>query len=232
MFYAPDILTRSELPELESQHCIRVLRKQPGEVIDVTDGKGFFYKAQIIDALPKQCKIRIIETIQEIPAWKNRIEIAVAPTKNQERTEWFAEKATETGINKISLLKTRYSERKEMKTDRLHKILVSAMKQSLKATLPELQEMTDFKTFIRQDFNGQKFIAHCSPGEKPLLSKTYNTGENALILIGPEGDFSPEEIEDALQNGFQPVSLGESRLRTETAALTACQTLHILNQLA
>jgi 16S rRNA (uracil1498-N3)-methyltransferase len=231
LFYAPELLTRPELPEQESQHCIRVLRKQVGDEIDITDGKGHFYKAQIAEAHPKQCKVTIIETVQPILPWKNNIEIAIAPTKNLDRMEWFAEKATEIGINKISFLKTRFSERKEMKTERIHKILVAAMKQSEKAALPELQEMTDFKNFIRQNFDGQKFIAHCYPGEKPLLSRAYHKGENALILIGPEGDFSEEEVALAIRNGFQAISLGESRLRTETAALTACQTVHILNQL-
>jgi 16S rRNA (uracil1498-N3)-methyltransferase len=225
-------LTRSELPESESQHCIRVLRKHTGDLIDVTDGNGTFYKAQIIDAHPNHCKINIIESKKETVAWENRIEIAVAPTKNPDRMEWFVEKAVEIGINKISLLKTCYSERKEMKTDRLHKILIAAMKQSLKATLPELRETIDFSEFIRQQFEGQKFIAHCYPEVKPLLSRQYHKGANALILIGPEGDFSPEEIRRATENGFLPISLGECRLRTETAALTACQTIHILNQLS
>jgi 16S rRNA (uracil1498-N3)-methyltransferase len=232
LFYAPDILIHPELPEEESQHCIRVLRKQAGDVIDITDGKGCFYKAQIADTHPKHCRITIIETINQISPWKNRIEIAVAPTKNMERTEWFAEKAVETGIDKIIFLKTRYSERKEIKTGRIHKILVSAMKQSVKAVLPGLQEITDFHSFVQQDFEGQKFIAHCYPGEKVLLSKAYHTGENVRILIGPEGDFSEDEIAWALANGFQAISLGESRLRTETAALAACQTIHILNQLS
>lgn len=231
LFYAPDILTCSELPEIESQHCIRVLRKQTGDAIAITDGKGSLYKAVIAEAHPKHCKVDIVESKTEVLPWKNRIEIAVAPTKNPDRMEWFVEKAVETGIDKISLLRTRYSERKEMKTDRLHKILISAMKQSLKATLPELQETIDFNEFIKQKFEGRKFIAHCRPEEKPLLSRQYHKGENVLILIGPEGDFSPEEISAATENGFQPVSLGESRLRTETAALAACQTIHILNQL-
>jgi 16S rRNA (uracil1498-N3)-methyltransferase len=219
------------LPEIESQHCIRVLRKQTGDAITIADGKGSLYKAIIAEAHPKHCKVNIIESKKEVLPWKNRIEIAVAPTKNPDRMEWFAEKAVETGIDKISLLRTRYSERKAMKTDRLHKILISAMKQSLKATLPELQETIDFDEFIRQKFDGRKFIAHCGPEAKPLLSRQYHKGENVLILIGPEGDFCPEEISAATANGFQAVSLGESRLRTETAALAACQTIHILNQL-
>ncbi|MCC8147238.1 MAG: 16S rRNA (uracil(1498)-N(3))-methyltransferase [Bacteroidales bacterium] len=231
LFFIPDILIRSELPESESQHCIRVLRKQAGDSIDITDGKGFFYQAIIQDAHPKHCKVSIIKSTPAPLYWTSRIEIAVAPTKNTDRTEWFVEKATEIGINKVIFLKTRYSERKEIKSERFHKIMVSAMKQSMKATLPELQEMTDFRKFITQDFNGRKFIAHCQTGNKTLLSSAYKKAENVLILIGPEGDFSEEEVSLALQNGFEAISLGESRLRTETAALTACQTIHIVNQL-
>ncbi|GHV24791.1 ribosomal RNA small subunit methyltransferase E [Bacteroidia bacterium] len=230
LFYAPDLLASPILPEQESVHCVRVLRKQVGDEIDITDGKGHFFRAQIVDAHPKKCQVEIVEQIEAPRIWNNRIEIAVAPTKNLDRMEWFAEKATEIGIDKITFLKTRYSERKDLKTDRIQKIVVSAMKQSEKAVLPELQEITDFKSFVKQDFQGQKFIAHCYAGEKPLLTQAYHSGENVLILIGPEGDFSEEELALALPNGFQAISLGESRLRTETAALTACQTIHIVNQ--
>jgi RNA methyltransferase, RsmE family len=232
LFYAPDIRTNPTLPDKEAQHCLKVLRMQKGDTISLTDGKGYFYQAEITELTPRQCLFQIIRTDEQQPSWNCRIEIALAPTKNMERTEWFAEKATEMGINRIAFLKTRYSERKEIKSERVRKILISAMKQSLKAHLPELTEMTDFKQFVGQKFNGRKFIAHCHPGEKPLLSCEYKKGENALILIGPEGDFSEEEIALATANGFTPISLGESRLRTETAALTACQTLHIVNQLS
>ncbi|GHT39155.1 ribosomal RNA small subunit methyltransferase E [Bacteroidia bacterium] len=239
MFYAPDIATSLVLPEAEAQHCVRVLRKQAGENIDITDGKGHFYTAEITDAHPKHCAVRIVETRIQPPLWHNRVEIAIAPTKNIDRIEWFAEKATEIGIDKITLLKTHHSERRDVKTDRIHKILVSAMKQSQKATLPEIQGMTDFKRFVGQPFEGQKYIAHCNEGEKPLLSTLYGEGiadqarnDNALILIGPEGDFSEEEVAEALKHGFQAVSLGDSRLRTETAALYALQTIHIVNQLS
>ena len=231
LFYVPEILTNPVLPETESQHCVRVLRMQEGDTIHITNGKGLFFKALLSNPHPKRCGIQIIETTEQAPLWKNRIEIAMAPTKNMDRTEWFAEKATEIGIDKISFLKTRFSERKEIKTERISKILVSAMKQSVKATLPELQEMTAFEKFVQQPFQGQKFIAHCYQGEKLTLSKAYKKGENALIIIGPEGDFSEEEVALAIANGFHPVSLGESRLRTETAALTACQTIHIAQQL-
>jgi len=163
IFYAPDLLTNHTLPEPESQHCIRVLRRQKDDSICITDGKGHFFNARIIESHPKHCRVEIIETIHQQLLWKGRIEIALAPTKNMERTEWFAEKATEIGIDKISFLRTRFSERKEIKTERINHILISAMKQSGKAILPELQEMTDFERFVKQDFDGQKFIAHCYP---------------------------------------------------------------------
>lgn len=232
IFYAPDILTNPVLPEIESGHCIRVLRQQTGDIIDISDGKGFFYKGKITEAHQKKCRIEIVETLAVQKPWTGCLEIAVAPTKNMDRMEWFAEKATEIGIDRISFIKSRYSERKEIKTERIEKIAVSAMKQSEKALLPDISEMIEVKQFIHQSFSGRKFIAHCYPGEKPLLSKIYKGGEDATILIGPEGDFSEEEVEAALKCGFEAISLGESRLRTETAALTALQTLHIINQIS
>ncbi len=231
LFYTPDITTNPELPEAESQHCIRVLRMSAGDSIHLVDGKGHFFQATITDPHPKHCRIELTKTIDQPLPWVNRIQIALAPTKNMDRTEWFAEKVTEIGINKISFLNCRFSERKEIKTERIEKILIAAMKQSVKATLPEVQTMSNFDSFITHDFDGQKFIAHCYPGEKPLLSQAYKKGNNALILIGPEGDFSEEEVKKANALGFQSISLGDSRLRTETAALTACQTVHIVNQL-
>lgn len=230
IFYAPDIETKHELPEEESGHCVRVLRLNEGDEILITDGKGIFYKAAISKAHHKRCGVEILEQWRQPALWNFKLHIAVAPTKNIDRMEWFAEKATEIGIDGITCLNCRFSERREIKPARLEKILVSAMKQSQKATLPALEGMVDFKRFISTPFDGRKFIAHCEDGEKPLLKQTYKRGENALILIGPEGDFSPEEIELAMKNGFEPISLGESRLRTETAALVACHTIHVLNQ--
>ena len=230
IFYTPDIALRAELPEEEAGHCIRVLRLTEGDEILLTDGKGMFYKAAISRAHPKHCEVDILESWQQPALWNFQLHIAVAPTKNMDRMEWFAEKATEIGLDAITCLNCRFSERKEVKPARLEKILVSAMKQSQKATLPALTGMTDFRTFVTQPFDGRKFIAHCEEGDKKLLKQLYQPGENVLVLIGPEGDFSPEEIELALKNGFLPISLGESRLRTETAALVACHTIHVLNQ--
>ena len=230
IFYAPDIATNPELPEEEANHCVRVLRLNEGDEILVTDGKGTFYKAAIRRANTKHCEISILENWRQPALWNFKLHIAMAPTKNMDRMEWFVEKATEIGIDTITCLNCRFSERKEVKTARLEKILVSAMKQSQKATLPRLNGMTDFKRFISEPFDGRKFIAHCEEEEKPLLKHVYHPGENALILIGPEGDFSTEEIRLAEKNGFEAISLGESRLRTETAALVACHTIHVLNQ--
>lgn len=230
IFYAPDIRINPELPEEEAGHCVRVLRLSEGDEILVADGKGEFHQAVIRRAHPKHCEVEILKSWSPAPLWPAYLHIAVAPTKNMDRMEWFAEKATEIGIDAITFLCCQFSERREIKTARIEKILVSAMKQSQKARLPQLGEMTPFKTFVRQPFEGRKFIAHCEDGEKWSLKSLLGPGENALILIGPEGDFSPEEIQMALDNGFEPISLGDSRLRTETAALVACMTARLANQ--
>lgn len=229
VFYTPDIQTKTELPEEEAQHCIRVLRLTAGDEITLTDGKGNFYRAEISAATNKRCLVNIIETIYQEPLWPCHLHIAMAPTKNMDRNEWFAEKATEIGFDELTFLNCRFSERKVIKTERIEKILVSAIKQSLKARLPVLNEMTDFDKFISRDFKGQKFIAHCYEGEKPLLRDVLQKGEDALVLIGPEGDFSEEEVKKAIEKGFIPISLGKSRLRTETAALVACHTMNLMN---
>ncbi len=230
LFYTPDIETEKELPEEEARHCLRVLRLTSGDPVMLTDGKGNFFRARIGAATSKKCEVEITERIPQPPLWQGHLHIAMAPTKNMERNEWFAEKATEIGMNELTLLNCRYSERRVVKTERLNKILVSAMKQSLKARLPRLNEMTDFRKFLDQEFQGQKFIAHCYPGEKPLLQDVLQPGD-ALVLIGPEGDFSEEEVAQATAAGFRPISLGRSRLRTETAALVACHLLNLGNQL-
>ena len=229
VFYTPDILTDLELPEEEAGHCLRVLRLGIGSEIMLTDGKGSFYKAVISAATNKRCQVQIIETIPQEPFWKGHLHLAMAPTKNMDRIEWFAEKATEIGFDELSFLNCRFSERKVIKTDRVEKIVVSALKQSLKANKPIVNEMIDFKKFMERDFTGQKFIAHCYEGEKTLLKDAIIPGEDALVLIGPEGDFSREEVEMAESKGFKAISLGKSRLRTETAALVAVHTMNLLN---
>lgn len=230
VFYTPDIQTKPELPEEEAMHAVKVLRLQPGDEITLTDGKGCFYRAEISTASPKRCLVNVLETLPQPPLWRGHLHIAMAPTKNMDRTEWFAEKATEIGFDELTFLNCRYSERKVIKTERIHKILVSAIKQSLKARLPRLNEMTEFNRFVRQPFSGQKFIAHCHEGEKALLKECLQRGEDALVLIGPEGDFSEEEVREAFAQGFRPISLGPSRLRTETAALVACHLMNLTNQ--
>ena len=230
VFYTPDIQSTLELPEEEAQHCVRVLRLQTGDEVMLTDGKGFFYKAQIAAVTGKRCLVSLLETIPQEQFWSGYLHIAMAPTKNMDRTEWFVEKATEIGFNELTFLNCRFSERKVVKTERIEKILVSAVKQSLKAVVPTLNGMTDFDKFISREFEGQKFIAHCYDGEKVKLKDVVRKGEKALVLIGPEGDFSPEEVEKAILHGFVPISLGKSRLRTETAALVACHILNLANQ--
>ena len=199
VFYTPDIQAHAELPEEEAAHAVRVLRLQAGDEVMLTDGKGCFYRAEISTATNKRCLVNILETLPQAPLWKGHLHIAMAPTKNMDRTEWFAEKATEIGFDELTFLNCRFSERKVIKTERISKILVSAIKQSLKARLPQLNEMTDFNKFITQPFPGQKFIAHCYEGEKPLLKDMVHPGEDALVLIGPEGDFSEEEVRKAAE---------------------------------
>lgn len=225
-FYTPNIMASAELPEEEAAHCLRVLRLTVGDEILLTDGKGFFYKAQIDGIAGKRCHVKIVETIEQVPLWKGHLHLAMAPTKNIDRTEWLAEKATEIGFDELTFLDCRFSERKVVKNERIEKIVVSAVKQSLKARKPQVNEMIDFTRFIRQNFTGQKFIAHCYEGDKPLLQDVLDADADALVMIGPEGDFSPEEVRQAEEAGFQAVSLGRSRLRTETAALVA---VHLMN---
>jgi len=230
VFYTPDIKIKPELPEEEAQHCTRVLRLTQGDEILLTDGKGCFYKAEITVATGKRCLVDLKETIIQEPLWQCHLHIAMAPTKNMDRNEWFAEKATEIGFDELTFLNCRFSERRIIKNERIEKIFVSAIKQSLKARLPKINDMISFDKFVTQDFSGQKFIAHCYEGKKPQLKDILRKGEDALVLIGPEGDFSMDEVEKAVKYGFKPISLGKSRLRTETAALVACHTLNLINQ--
>lgn len=226
VFYTPDIANTQELPEEEAGHCLRVLRLGVGDEVMLTDRRGFFYQAVIAAATQKRCMVKIVSKTEQEPFWGGHLHLALAPTKNMDRMEWLAEKATEIGFDELTFLNCRFSERKVIKTDRIEKIVVSAVKQSLKARKPVVNEMTDFRKFMERDFSGQKFIAHCYEGEKPLLRDVLHPDEDAVILVGPEGDFSPEEVTLAMEKGFQPVSLGKSRLRTETAALVA---VHLMN---
>jgi len=227
LFFIPDIAGDSvTLNETESKHAVKVLRMSEGTRVHIVDGKGGFYEAEISDAHPKKCRLSVLKVQKETSRKNYRVHIAIAPTKNNTRFEWFLEKATEIGIDEITPLLTEHSERKAVKTDRLEKILVSAMKQSQKTFLPKLNELISFKDFIQNNSEKEKFIAHCNNGEKPHLKNTLKKEQDLLILIGPEGDFSLEEVAAAKENGFREISLGNERLRTETAGIVAC---HIAN---
>jgi 16S rRNA (uracil1498-N3)-methyltransferase len=235
LFYTPDINTEIyTLTEEESKHAIRVLRLVKGDIIQLIDGKGNLFQAEVADDHPKRCTVHVIDVQKEYHKRAIHLHIAMAPTKNMERTEWFLEKAVELGLDEFTPLQCEHSERVIVKTERLHKIVVSAMKQSIKAYEPVLNELVTFPKFIKAlaVFEGEKFIAHCERDQQQpsLLKNSYSKGANALILIGPEGDFSAQEITLALENGFQEISLGKSRLRTETAALAACHTINLLNE--
>ena len=230
-FYAPDIEISGTLPESDSAHCARVLRMHSGDEIEVVDGRGHLLRCRILDAHPKRTSVEVITRADLPKVWPGSITVAIAPTKHNDRMEWLVEKLVEIGIDRIVPLRCRYSERKEINVERLNKIAVSAMKQSLKAILPIIEPMTPFAEFIRSCTIGQRFIAYCDPSIPRLLMATeYRPASDTIILIGPEGDFSHEEITAALNAGWKPISLGDNRLRTETAALVAADTCHILNQ--
>ena len=209
---------------------MRVLRLQAGDELEVVDGAGGYYLAVVTNPHPKHCEFQIKETITEYGKRDYRLHIAIAPTKNIERLEWFIEKCTEIGVDEITPILCRFSERKIIKPERLEKIIVSAAKQSLKAYFPILNPMCSFRDFIQQTTVSQKFIAHCYEQDKQLLQRVYQKSSDAVILIGPEGDFSLEEVQAAIQHQFQPVSLGSSRLRTETAGIAACHTVALMNE--
>lgn len=232
LFYVPDIALDWALPEEEAAHCLRVLRLSVGDALDITDGKGNLYKTEISSIQGKRCYVQAREVVSAPKSWRGNIHIAIAPTKNIDRIEWLAEKATEIGLDAMTFLNCRFSERKVVKTDRIERIVVSAMKQSLKYTKPVVGDMIDFKKFIAQPREGAKFIAHCyDDSERVLLKDVLREGEDATVLIGPEGDFSPEEVQLAVEAGYTPVSLGSSRLRTETAGLAACHTFILKNEI-
>lgn len=231
LFYVPNIAAGNVLPEEESQHAVKVLRLQAGAEITIVDGVGGLYKARINRPHPKHCSFEIINSQLEVGKRNFKLHIAIAPTKNIERLEWFIEKATEIGIDEITPIVCRFSERKIVKEERLEKIIVSAAKQSLKAYFPKLNPLITFDQLMKCNEGSQKFIAHCYEADKRLLQTEISKTSDVLILIGPEGDFSPEEVEKAISLGFVPVSLGESRLRTETAGVVACHTVAIVNSI-
>ncbi|MFP5080760.1 16S rRNA (uracil(1498)-N(3))-methyltransferase [Pedobacter sp. JCM 36344] len=232
IFYTPDIeSTEYTLNEEESKHCIRVLRLSKGSVISLIDGRGGFYKAEIVSDNKKNVTVSIIDTVLNYQKRNHYLHIAVAPTKNMDRLEWFLEKATELGIDEITPVICSRSERKVVKEERLSKVITSAVKQSLQAYHPKLNPCIDLSDFLNLRFDGTKMIAHCVEGEaKQYISQIRMIDKKYTILIGPEGDFTPEEIQVALDNDFKPLTLGNTRLRTETAALAACFEVNYLNR--
>ncbi len=227
-FYAPDIEATGVLPETESGHCCRVLRMKEGDKICVTDGKGHRFECLILEAHPKHTAVEIL-TMEEIkPWWGFELELCVAPSKNADRMEWLVEKAVEIGVDRIILMRCKRSERKTLRTDRLEKIAISAMNQSLKTNRTEITGPTEFNDIINDDFSGFKCLGYCDDSH-PLLSfaREYKGG-NVRILIGPEGDFTAEEVEHAIEKGYIPVTFGGSRLRLETAALYAAVAAHVV----
>ena len=222
-FYVPDAENNNELPQEEATHALRVLRLKSGDEMFIMDGTGNFYHAEVSLATNKKCLYEIKETLPQNKTWKGHIHLAIAPTKNMDRIEWMTEKVTEIGFDELSFLNCAFSERKVLRTERIEKIVVSAVKQSRKPWKPIVNEMIPFKDFISMPREGRKFIAHCYQEiEKHDLFDIINKEkENVTILVGPEGDFSIEEVRLAIENGYESISLGQSRLRTETAELMA-----------
>ena len=232
LFFNSNINTTTKdiiFDKIESRHIVKVLRKKEGDILKITNGKGSLFTAKISFASDKKCTAELVKKEIKNKTWNYYLHIAIAPTKNNDRTEWFLEKATEIGIDEITPIICQNSERRVVKLDRFEKIIQSAMKQSLKFHLPKLNEPLKFNEFINQNFEGTLCIAHCVDDEKNHL-KNIKEPKKITILIGPEGDFSTQEIERALSKKYIPISLGKSRLRTETAALVATNIVSLINQ--
>jgi len=231
LFYTPGVSGDEYIfePE-EARHLLRVLRRKIGDEVHHTDGSGNLFHSVIIDDRDKNCMVRINKVEREYGKRNFHLSIAIAPTKNTARLEWFVEKATEIGINRIIPFIAEHSERRNLSNDRLEKVIIAAMKQSVKAYKPILDKPIDFESLLYQEFSGQKFIGWLGDGTSVSLRQEYKPGNDACILIGPEGDFSDKEVQLAQERGFVPINLGNSRLRTETAALVACSWINLLNQ--
>lgn len=249
-FYVPDAANQVELPAEEATHALRVLRLKGGDEIFLMDGEGSFYRAEVTAASSKRCLYEIKENMPQERAWKGHIHLAIAPTKMMERIEWMAEKATEIGFDELSFLNCQFSERKVVKIPRIDKIVISAVKQSHKAWKPVVNELESFKEFIQTPRLGRKFICHCyeevekkdffteinsccmdSDASQDSSASQESGAADITVLVGPEGDFSIDEVRLALENGYESVSLGTSRLRTETAGLVAVHMAHIARRL-
>ena len=223
-FYVPNAGQENEMPTEEALHALRVLRIKSGDEINLMDGVGNFYRAEVTLAATKRCLYEVKEVLPQQPAWHGHVHLAIAPTKVMDRIEWMAEKATEIGFDELSFLNCKFSERKTMRTVRLDKIVISAVKQSHKAWKPIVNQMVSFKEFIAQPRKGRKFICHCYEEFEKVdlmteLQKPYGEDDDVTVLVGPEGDFSVDEVKLAIANGYESASLGTSRLRTETAGL-------------
>lgn len=219
------------LSEEESFHCAKVLRMKAGDPIAVTNGKGKIFQGLLVDGHPKKAVVELTELKETYDQWPFHLHIAIAPTKNIDRLEWFIEKAVEIGVNEISLFTSFHSERKQLRLDRLEKIMLAAMKQSMKSFLPKINALASFDQLLDRTFNGEKFIAYIDDTVVELLGNALQAATECTILIGPEGDFSAKEVAQARAKGFKTVSLGAARLRTETAGIVACHTVQIINQL-
>lgn len=231
IFYQPDIAHTHSLPDEEAHHCVRVLRHKGGDTLHITDGNGRLYKATLEVLSKSKHQLRGLELIKEEAKAAYHVHIAIAPTKNADRLEWFLEKAIEFGLDELSLLQCAHSERSRLNLDRLSKKAVSAMKQSLHLKMPVIHPLEDFSSFLKRnkEQNQDSYIAYVDEQHDQHLFQQIRKGKESCILIGPEGDFSAEEIQQAIGLGFKPVSLGKSRLRTETAALAACHMVHLAN---
>lgn len=228
-FYAPDIESTAELNEVESAHCCRVLRMKCGDRVEVVDGKGHAFECEILDAHPKHTSLEIIKKVDEPLHWSPRVTLALAPTKNMDRVEWLVEKAVEIGVNRLTFLDCLHSVRHVVKSERIEKIMVSAMKQSLKSQLPDFDGMVDIRCFLESDTSRCKYMGFCSREiERKEFTREYDGVSDVTIMIGPEGDFAPEEVELAISRGFMPVTFGNTRLRTETAALYSLCSAHAM----
>lgn len=232
LFYNPELKENDQeivFDKKESKHIIKVLRKTINDKLLITNGKGFLFKSEITDSNHNKCKAKIIEKTY-FPPSDFHLHIAIAPTKKNDRFEWFLEKSTEMGIHQITPIICEHSERRKVNLDRFNRIIQSAMKQSLQYYIPKLEKPVSFNEFISKEINGNKFIAHCEESAKDFLQHKIKPKTEIVILIGPEGDFSSSEIQEAIATGFEPISLGKNRLRTETAAIAACHTVYLANQ--
>lgn len=234
LFYHPELFPESDIctfDAIESQHIVRVLRKREGDILWITNGKGYLFQSEITVAHDKRCKVKVLTATEQKPHRNYYLQLVIAPTKNMDRLEWFAEKATEIGVDEIVPIICEHSERKVLKIDRLEKVIIAAMKQSAQYTLPVLREPVGFAAWVNQPFEGQRFIAHCEETERQSFKKEIEPGQKVQVFIGPEGDFSTKEIALALQKGIKPVTFGTNRLRTETAGVVAVHTVALVNEI-